>query len=123
MQTITAVLPSEYDELEIHPFGDLHIGDPMCNIDAIKSRISKVYDTENAVCVLCGDLINNAIAGGKSDVYTSTMSPMQSMFEVCDLFKPLAEAGKIIAAVSGNHEERSYREAGADVTRLICREL
>ena len=107
--------------IEILPLGDLHIGDPSANMTLIKQLINSVKDNPNRYTVLVGDLMNTAIAGGKSDSYSEVMKPSEQLETCYDLFSPIAD--KILAIVPGNHEERITRSVGVDMTRLMAREL
>lgn len=109
------------DILEIVPLADLHIGDPQCQMDLIKSEIKKIADTPNRYFVLDGDLLNTATKSSVSDVYTETMTPMQELNAAVELFKPIKD--KCLAICSGNHENRISKETSISMMRLFAREL
>ena len=56
-----------------------------------------------------------------SDIYSEVVPPMEQIKLAVELLKPLKK--RIIAADTGNHENRVYRTDGLDMMRLICREL
>jgi len=58
--------------------------------------------------VLLGDMINNGIKHGKSNVYKETMSPFEQKLWLTEALRPFTE--RLLGAVRGNHEERSARE-------------
>ena len=116
-------LPSDIESVELHPLADLHIGDAMSDWELIQSEIERVLETPNAYCVLNGDLMDTAIASSIGDTYAATHQPMEQL-EVCvKLFQPLADAGKILCVVGGNHENRVYKSDGIDMTYLMCKQL
>jgi predicted phosphodiesterase len=121
MQTISINLGKDIDRLELHILADLHIGDPHCDINDIKKRVELIKENKNAYVILNGDLINNATCQSVSDTYSEQMSPMEQLKMVIDMFKPIKD--RIICAVSGNHENRTYKTDGIDLTRLIMREF
>lgn len=118
MKTIIKEIPAYYDAVEIIPLGDLHLGDKNCDLELIKSRIEQIKSKIGCFVILTGDLINNAIANSKSDVYGEEISPMEQVNRVVQLFAPIRE--KIIGIVSGNHERRTYKETGIDIMYMIA---
>lgn len=46
---------------------------------------------------------------------------MEQIRLAADLLRPIAK--RIIAADTGNHENRTYKTDGIDMMRLLCREL
>lgn len=123
MRTISIDRPAEWDVCEVHTFADLHLGDLLCDGKLLKERIKRAEETENCVCLLNGDLCNNAIPGGKSDTIAEQLSPMEQLKRVVELFGRLAEQDKIIALTDGNHERRTYRNTGVDLSEVIATQL
>ena len=121
MPGISHALDCHDQPIEVIPIADLHIGDPHADMSVIKSLIKGVHDNPNQYTVLCGDLMNTAIIGSKSDTYGETLRPSEQLERCADLLEPIK--GKILAIVPGNHEERISRTAGSDMTRLLAREL
>ena len=123
MVTISIDRPAEWESCEVHCLADLHIGDKLVDWDLIKQRIKRCEETENCVLILNGDLCNNAVKNGLSDVYAESIKPMEQMQRVVDLFGRLAEQDKIIAITDGNHERRTYRNDGIDLSEVIATQL
>lgn len=122
MRCIKCDLPYA-DKIEIHPMADLHIGDAHCDYKSILERIEYIKNTPNAYVILDGDLMDTAIASSVGDTYGATLSPMDQLKECVKLFKPLAEAGKVLAVLPGNHEQRVMKSDGLDITQLMCSQL
>lgn len=120
MKTITRLLP-DFDVAELHIASDWHIGDRFCRMDDIRREVDYVAKTENAFLVLTGDLCNNATKNSVSDCYAEDLSPMEQMNTAVSLLSPVKD--KILFAVQGNHEARTYRESGVDLTAIIMSEL
>ena len=121
MRVIKADLPDTLEEIEIHIFADEHIGDPNCDIENLKSRIDYVANTDNAYCILNGDLMDFASRTSIGDIEARNMNIMEQLQAVVDLFKPLRD--KILAITSGNHEDRGYRKEGFDASLVIANAL
>lgn len=121
LKTIRIDLDSRFSEVELHTFADLHIGDENCDLKAIKKRIEYVKEKDEAFVILNGDLLNNAITTSVSDSYTEKISPMGQIDYCVELFTPIKD--KILCITSGNHEQRTYRGAGIDVSEIVAIEL
>lgn len=105
------------------PIADNHWADPNSDHDKIMRDIAYIRDNENVFCVLNGDQMDCAISSSVGDTYAARVSPMEEL-EICTkLFKPLADAGKILCVVPGNHESRHYRTNGIDLTEIMCQQL
>ena len=74
MKVIKADLPSELATLELHTFADEHIGDMHCDVPRLKERIAYVTDTNNAYCVLNGDILDYASRSSIGDTESRTLS-------------------------------------------------
>lgn len=123
MKTIAIDRPSEWSLCEVHCFADIHLGDLLSDGNLLNERIKRCEETENCVVILNGDLCNNAVKSGKSDVYAESIRPMEQLQRVVDLFGKLAEQKKIIALTDGNHERRTYRDDGIDLSQVIASQL
>lgn len=121
MRTIKINLPRELKTVEIHTFSDWHIGDKACDIESIKAQISYIKDTPNAYVICNGDLMNNATKNSVSDCYAEVIPPMEQLQTLCTLLEPIKD--KILMFTQGNHEARTYRSDGIDLTALLAKQL
>jgi len=121
MKELTINLGTKSNEIEIVPLGDLHIGDPNCNIDLIKQTIDYIANTKNCYCILNGDLMNNALKTSKSDSYLETMPMEEQQEKLVELLYPIKD--KILMLAQGNHEYRSSLLCGIDPLRYVARSL
>lgn len=122
MKAIKCDLPYA-EQIELHIMADLHLGDPQSCFREIMARIKHILETPNAYCILGGDLMDAAIASSIGDTYGASLQPMEQLKQCVEIFKPLADKGKILAVVPGNHEDRIYKQDGIDVTALMCTQL
>lgn len=121
MKAIRADYPTDWPYANVYTLADLHIGDAHCNEAEVLDRVKAIEDDPYGLCVCNGDLMNTALRNSVSDVYGELLSPMQQIAYLVDLLRPIKD--KIIAVTTGNHEQRTYRTDGIDITRLVCREL
>lgn len=121
MKCIKVDLPSEHKEIKIEIFSDLHIGSKKCNYQEIKDRIERVKNEDNRYCIIVGDIVNNSTKTSVGDVYEEELSPMAQIKKAVMLFEPIKD--KIIGITTGNHERRSYKTEGIDLTYFFASEL
>ena len=121
MHVIRVELPKQHSEIEVHVIADVHLSDPNCDIRGVQKRVADIAAKDNAYAILAGDLIDNATRSSIGDIYSTQLSPMEQIRLANKTFAPLK--GRILCAVPGNHEERTYRADGIDITWLIANEL
>ena len=121
MQVIKIDLPSDVEQIELHTFADEHIGDAHSDIKRVLQRIEYVKNTPNAYCILNGDIIDNVTKTSVGDIYTQKCNPMQQLEKAISIFEPIKD--KILCITHGNHENRSYKNEGVNISRLIAVQL
>ena len=121
MKIIKIDLPRELESVELHTFADEHIGDEQSDIKRIMERIEYVKNTPNAYCIMNGDIIDNATKTSIGDTYTQVFNPMEQLAKAVELFSPIKD--KILCITHGNHENRTYKKEGINLSRLIADQL
>jgi len=121
MKVVKIDLPRELKQLEIHTFADEHIGDEHCDLKRLYQRIEYVRDTENAYCILNGDIIDNATRTSIGDVYMQEFNPMEQLRRAVEIFEPIKD--KILLITHGNHENRTYKKEGINLSYLLASQL
>ena len=121
MKIIKTDLPRELESVELHVFADEHIGDAHSDIKRVIERIEYVKNTPNAYCILNGDLMDNATKTSIGDTYTQVFNPMEQLARAVELFSPIKD--KILCITHGNHENRTYKKEGINLSRLIADQL
>lgn len=121
MHCVRVDRPTDWIMSNLYTLADLHIGDPMADTRLIARRVEQIDRDPQGLCILNGDLLNTALRNSVSDVYGEVATPMQQIDEACSLLTPIRD--KIIGVTTGNHEARTYRDDGIDMTRLVCRQI
>ena len=121
MKVIKIDLPQDIKELEIHTFADEHIGDEHCDMPRLLERIEYVKNTPNAYCIMNGDILDNATKTSIGDCYTQEFNPMAQLQRAIELFSPIKD--KILCVTHGNHENRTYKKEGINLSYLIAKQL
>jgi len=116
------------DVFRVYFLYDWHVGPPGCDYDLLERQINIVLNDDHGYCILGGDL-NDAIR--KADRRHDSAN-VDERFQVannvigtqyayiCDLVRPLAESGKVLCVLAGNHERRYALETDYDITRMLC---
>jgi hypothetical protein len=81
-----------------------------------------VIARSNAYIFLMGDILNTASRSSKTNPFES-MSGDDEYAAAVELFRPAAEAGKIVGCITGNHENRMYKDYGFNPLQPFCKEL
>lgn len=121
MKAIKVNLGTDLDQLEVHILADWHIGEKGCKLNEIKAVLKHIQDTPYAYAVLNGDLMNNATKTSVSDCYSEQMKPQEQLQTLCDLIEPIKD--KVLFISQGNHEARTYKTDGIDLTALMAKQL
>ena len=121
MKVIKIDLPKELLSIELHTFADEHLGDRLCDLNRLQERIDYVKNTPNAYCILNGDIIDNATKSSVGDVYTQVLSPMEQLEKAVAIFSPIKD--KILCISHGNHENRTYKNEGINISKLLANQL
>ena len=121
MKTIKIDLPRELEQMELHIFADEHLGDEHCDVKRLLQRIEYVKNTPTAYCILNGDIIDNATRTSIGDTYTQEFNPMEQLQKAVDIFEPIKD--KILCITHGNHENRTYKKEGINLSYLIANQL
>ena len=121
MKYVKSDLGKDIKSIELHTFSDWHIGDNSCDMAAIKRQLEYVREHKNAFVICNGDLMNNATKTSVSDSYSEEIPPMEQLARLCELLEPIKD--KILVLTQGNHEARTYRTDGIDLTALVSKQL
>lgn len=121
MKVLNIELSAEIKKLEIITFADIHYGDKHCDVELLKERINYVKDNKNVYCILNGDLLNNSTKNSIGDIYSEQKTPMEQLTDLIELFLPIKD--KILVVDVGNHEFRTWKWDGIDITKLLCIQL
>ncbi len=121
MKVIKIDLPRELPSVELHTFADEHIGDEHSDLKRVLSRIEYVQNTPNAYCILNGDIIDNATKTSIGDTYTQVFNPMEQLSKAVEIFAPIKD--KILCITHGNHENRTYKKEGINLSYLMAKQL
>lgn len=102
MKPILFNCPVDVSQIVIYVVHDLHYGNHMFNLDKWKKLKAEIMSRRNHYVIFVGDLMEMAIPGSKSDMFSQTVPPEVQKEWISYELGELKD--RIIAVVSGNHE-------------------
>lgn len=100
------------DDIEIYPFGDVHIGSRQFMREEVESFLSFVMEKPNRYLVIVGDLMDYNLKNSVGNPFDEVMRPQEQKEYAYKLLEPVKD--RILCGVSGNHEARGVKEADSD---------
>ena len=87
---------TDFEEVELIPIADTHIGNPLSDIQALHDLISYVNSEPEdpkcaRICLLNGDLTESVTRKSVGDPFSMTMTPSVQVATMIQMLKPLAE--------------------------------
>lgn len=107
-------------DLHIHFIVDVHLGAQEHMTKEWEDFCGRVLNDPNAYLILGGDLINNTTRNSVSNIFDETMRPREQKRVMTEMLAPLK--GRIVCALTGNHEGRSGKDADDDpMYDIMCK--
>ena len=114
----------KYDRVQIVPISDIHLGSINCNLERFRAFVDYIRRTPACYTLLTGDLSE---MGTKTSlglgVYEQRYAP-EPQIDILELeLRPLADEGKILGILSGNHEMRVAVATSFQPMKILARNL
>jgi len=121
---VTHRLSSQFKSIYIIPLSDMQIGNPGFNEKAFIGYRDWILEHENAFAIFPGDNRETPTMGNKaSDYWDMALTPAQADKKCTELIRPLADAGRCLGFVDGNHEYRAYVATGESPNKKMVEAL
>ena len=117
-------LDYKLSEVEIVPFGDVHLGNKNCRIDKFKRLIEWAKNKNNVYLIGMGDLLDCIIP--KDDRFQADEGePYSVIDDLRDEMETILEPvkNKIICMLQGNHEYHMLQDGYGCPVKKICKNL
>ena len=112
-------LPKDIEFADIYFLHDIHFGSELFNEKKWKALKKEIQSNDVSYVCWIGDVMENAIVGSKSDIYTQTHSPAQQKEWATEEMFDLRH--KTLSVVAGNHEHnRTTKSCGLYPLYDIC---
>lgn len=104
--------------LELVPISDVHVGSRSAAVDQFQALLADLPHHPHRRMVLLGDLGNYALKDSRSNCYEDPLHPQDELDLLLRWLRPVKD--RISGLVPGNHEERIFRSAGIDISRILA---
>jgi hypothetical protein len=109
------------DKIETFWFSDVHLGSDVCDEGLFLKNVDMV-NRKKMPCADLGDLVENATRDSVGDgVYTQQEIADAQIEMAIKLYEPIKDLLKSLQP--GNHELRTYRSSGVNLTKQIAKRL
>lgn len=112
---------NQMGRIDIAPVFDVHYGHHAHKHEKFLSYIRWISETPQLYAIIGGDLMENALDDGRGMSYEQEENPTTQLDEIIHLLAPIAH--KILIALPGNHEWRTYNKSGIDPMKVIADRL
>ena len=121
----------DFENVEVVTISDVHIGNPLCDIGALKDTVEYILEEPNdpkmaRICILNGDLTESVTRKSVGNIFEMTMTPQLQVATMIEMLKPLAvptekyPQGKILSYCGGNHDTDRYKDTGITASESIA---
>jgi hypothetical protein len=110
--------PRPLKQVELIHLTDLQYGHEAFQEKRFLAYRDWMLDSPNRFAILGGDMIDAATIFSKGSPYENIAAPIDQASGLVALLKPLADKGRILGYVGGNHERRTiatYGDIGRDI--------
>lgn len=125
LSRLEVLLNTKQDRVRIIPFGDIHVGAEECDWNKVERELVYILKTPDCYLIGMGDYMDCAskMVRKGPNIFESILSPMQQYEKILNAFKPLAEEGKVLGLLTGNHEGWISEDSGMDIVAMLCMAL
>ncbi len=121
-QPETLVDPENGPYIEVVYVTDLHWGHPTFMPKKAKKHRQYILDSPDRKAVDLGDHVENAIRSSPGDSALKQKGyPEEQLDQVADFYEPIRD--RLLAITTGNHEDRSERDAGISADKWLTTKL
>lgn len=108
------------EDLHLYFIADVHLGCQQHMQQKWADFCDHFLDDPNAYLILGGDMINNNTKNSVAGPFEDIMRPREQKIVMAEMLKPLRK--RILAAIPGNHEGRSGKDADDDpMYDILCK--
>jgi hypothetical protein len=117
-------ITTDADYISLLPISDVHKGSKYCDEKAFLNYVNYIESNDNTYSILLGDMHEAAtkLSVGKGNIDEKYQIDEQR-YRLQDALSPIANKGKIICGIQGNHEYRFEQFGGHDPMAELCRDL
>ena len=105
----------------IVPLFDVHYGSSGHREGKFQKYLRWITETPGLYIILGGDLMDNALDDGRGMSYDQWIEPQTQLDDMTEMLAPLAH--RCLTMFPGNHEWRTYKKTGIDISKVLADRL
>lgn len=109
--------------IRVYPLVCWHIGAAQSDTHFINEHIKRIREDRNGVAVYMGDGGECVTRLSKGNIFKQVLDPQEQQNELIRLMRPLADTGKLLFGIRGNHGNRIDKESGLSFDESLCNAL
>lgn len=122
-KTIRRYAFPDKEKLILVPMGDEHIGNLHYDEETHRKHVDWCGE-KGAYVILMGDTLETATKTSVGAGVFEQDEIVEEQYEkACEIYQPLADAEQILGIHIGNHEMRVFKNSGANLTRMLAKQL
>ncbi len=103
------------------PLFDVHYGSNGHRENKFQKYLKWIAKTPGLYIILGGDLMDNALDDGRGMSYDQYIPPQSQLDDMTEMLAPLAH--RVLTMFPGNHEWRTYKKTGIDISKILADRL
>lgn len=115
-------IKTDKDLIYLVPLGDMHLGHQNFLQKRFERDLNWCINNENVWVLGMGDYMETGVKDSYG-LFTQTEIAQQQKKKVLEYFRPLAEKGRLIGLLLGNHEYRIFSRTGIDIVEDMANDL
>jgi len=105
----------------IVPLFDVHYGSTGHREGKFQKYLRWIAETPGLYVILGGDLMDNALDDGRGMCYDQDIPPQSQLDDMTEMLAPIAH--RVLTMFPGNHEWRTYKKTGIDISKILADRL
>lgn len=115
-------VPDSWDKIQIAPLYDVHIGSGHHDAELFQKHLAWIAKTPTALTFNGGDMVENATKDSPgASVIVQRGTPNEQLFRAAKTLTKIQH--KMLFAIPGNHEDRTFNVAGLDGAEQLAEHL
>ena len=103
------------------PLFDVHYGCYGHRDEKFQKYLRWITETPGLYVILGGDLMDNALDDGRGMSYDQWVPPHSQLDDMTEMLAPIAH--RVLTMFPGNHEWRTYKKTGIDISKILAARL
>ena len=114
---LIVTVPDSWPHVKLAPWYDVHHGHALHAAPLFKRHVKWLLEEKYVLSWNGGDFFENVVEGSPG-IWSQKEIPDEQFKHSVEILTPMRD--KLLFAIPGNHEARTFRRAGVDIARLLA---